>query len=122
MPTATTWTVGPCPNGWRLPTKEECESLLDATKVTTVWTTVNGVNGRRFLDLHNGNDLFLPAAGYRNSDINGPLYSVGINGRYWSSTDDTAVTDVFRLGFADSFTISVASFPKNIGYSIRCVK
>ena len=47
-------------NGWRMPTKEEWQELLDNTTVT--WTQQNGVNGRLFTG-SNGNSLFLPAAG-----------------------------------------------------------
>ena len=45
-------------NGWRMPTKEEWQELLDNT--TNKWTTQNGVNGRLFTG-SNGNSLFLPA-------------------------------------------------------------
>jgi len=33
----------PCPVGWRVPTSDELESLLDSG---SIWTTVNGINGR----------------------------------------------------------------------------
>ena len=48
----------PCPPGWRLPTMSEFESLIAAG---SVWTAVNGVNGRLFGTAPN--QLFLPAAG-----------------------------------------------------------
>ena len=67
-------------NGWRMPTKEEWQELLDNT--TNVWTTQNGVNGRLFTG-SNGNSLFLPAAGCRWDDV---LYYVGSSGHYWSSS------------------------------------
>ena len=62
-------------NGWRMPTKEEWQELLDNT--TSIWTTQNGVKGRLFT-APNGNNLFLPAAGHR-------LGSVGEIGYYWSA-------------------------------------
>ena len=70
-------------NGWRTPTLEECEELLD--HCTSVWTTQNGVYGRRFTG-PNGNTLFLPAAGYR---WDGDLNCAGFLGYYWSSSLDT---------------------------------
>ncbi len=46
------------------------------------WTTLNGVNGRKFTG-PNGGTIFLPAAGYR---WNGEFGGVGSYGLYWSST------------------------------------
>ena len=58
-------------SGWRMPTKDEWQELLDNT--TTTWTTQDGVNGRLFTAA-NGNSLFLPAAGYRGGSN---LYDAG---------------------------------------------
>ena len=48
----------PCPPGWRMPTEREFRSLIAAG---SIWTTVNGVNGRLFGTAPH--QLFLPAAG-----------------------------------------------------------
>ena len=67
-------------NGWRMPTKEEWQELLDNTTVTcTIW---NGVWGCLFTST-NGNNLFLPTAVYNFG------YDVGNRGFYWSSSLDT---------------------------------
>ncbi|MDE7073968.1 MAG: hypothetical protein K2O69_02790, partial [Odoribacter sp.] len=50
----------PCPVGWRVPTAEEQELLLDKTKVTSIITQQNGINGRIFTDNATGNSIFLP--------------------------------------------------------------
>lgn len=65
---------------WRLPTLDEIYKLRNSC--TSVWTTYNGVNGRKFTGL-NGNSVFLPAAGNR---WNGELGYAGSYGLYWSST------------------------------------
>ena len=70
-------------DGWRMPTNEEWQELLNNTTVT--WTQQNGVNGRLFT-APNGNSLFLPAAGRR---WGGDLYDVGSRGLYWSSSLST---------------------------------
>jgi hypothetical protein len=38
------------PAGFRLPTLQEQKSLLDESKVSRTWTTVNGVAGMKFTD------------------------------------------------------------------------
>lgn len=67
-------------SGARMPTEEEWEELINNT--TVEWTTVNGVNGRKFTAA-NGNTLFLPAASYRDGS---ELSGAGSLGDYWSSS------------------------------------
>ena len=64
------------------PTFEQIKELISNT--TSVWTTQNGVNGRKFTG-PNGGTIFLPAAGDR---LEGEFYAVGSYGDYWSSTPD----------------------------------
>lgn len=61
-----------------IPSKEDWQELLDNT--TDEWTTVNGVNGRKFTAA-NGKTLFLPVQ-YGNE---------GLYGYYWSRTLNTGV-------------------------------
>ncbi len=63
---------------WRMPSWTQIKELLN--NCTSVWTTQNGVNGRKFTG-PNGGTIFLPHAGYR---WNGGLGYYG--GNYWSST------------------------------------
>lgn len=67
---------------WRMPTQAELQSLLDNCDV--VWTTINGVGGRRFTgrDVYTSHSVFLPAAGF----VGGDLGLQGSYGYYWSST------------------------------------
>ncbi len=73
------------------PSLEQINELLDNT--TSEWTTLNGVTGRKFIG-SNGGTIFLPAAGYSMYDydnyFNRRYFSVGSEGRYWSSTLSTA--------------------------------
>ena len=62
------------------PSLDQIKELFDNT--TSEWTTLNGVNGRKFTG-SNGGFVFLPAAGYV---WDGELYDVGSYGDYWSST------------------------------------
>ena len=66
---------------WRMPTQEEYKELY--INCTSVWTTLNGVNGRKFTSRRNGKSVFFPAAGLCS---NGSMGTVGTGGLYWSST------------------------------------
>jgi len=111
----------PCPQGWRLPTQNELNSLINSG---SFFGEVNGVPGRFF----GGGDkrVFFPAAGYRNANLNPPgngeLKGVGNFGRYWSMApiNNTAGT-TYALNF-DSTTASLVGYTRNFGYSARCVK
>ena len=94
VPAGTEWEEAndPSPAGWRVPTADEFEKLLDSDKVRYEWTVVNGVNGGKFTDKATGNSIFLPAAGGR-SDEDGMLF--GDDGYYWSSTEYGDVDDIF---------------------------
>ena len=87
VPTGTTWEKAndPSPSGWRVPTVDEIDTLLDADKVSHEWTTTNGINGRKFTDKATGNSLFLPAAGCRLHN-DGTLHISGSVGSYWIDT------------------------------------
>ncbi|MBQ6208998.1 MAG: hypothetical protein IJK42_04405 [Prevotella sp.] len=78
------------------PTIEQIKEFLNNT--TSVWTTQNGVRGRKFTSKINGGTVFLPAAGAR---WYGSLISVGTYGYYWSSTPNDE-GDAYELYF-DSY-------------------
>ena len=99
----------PCPLGWRMPTRNEMQTLQNAD---SQWTTRNGVNGRVI-----GSDsdlLFLPAAGMRYFQ-SGRLLGVGVYGCYWHSTSNF---DYLRVEH-DFLAIIHPSFSSV--YSVRCV-
>ena len=65
---------------WCMPTYEDFKELFD--NCTKEWTMLNGVKGTRFTSKNNGNSIFLPAAGNRDSKLS----QAGSKGYYWSST------------------------------------
>lgn len=75
------------------PTLDQIKELLNYC--TSVWTTLNGVNGREFTG-PNGGTIFLPAAGH---PWEGGFYYVGSLGHYWSSTPFDSV-GVYYLSFS----------------------
>jgi len=101
----------PCPAGWRVPTRTELQSLETATRV---WYNLNSVDGYLIGD---GDKLFLPAAGGRNSD--GTPDDVGTYGYYWSSTPSS--TDAFTLSFSNGYFLTYNDYFRADGLSVRCV-
>ncbi|KWW27698.1 MAG: hypothetical protein F083_2594, partial [bacterium F083] len=102
-------------DGARTPTKEEWQELIDNT--TSTWTTLGGVNGRRFTAA-NGNSIFLPAAGGR---LGGELSSAGSVGRYWSSSLDTRPYGACFFRFRSDYQV-VNGGDRVIGLSVRPVR
>jgi len=111
IPLGTAWINlnDPCPQGWRLPTREELSSLLSAG---SNWTTVNGINGHIFGS--GNNTIFLSAAGYR-LDHSGQLSNVSRYGFYWSSAQEDN-TLLFNEISAWRQTSTIRR-----GCSVRCV-
>ena len=128
VPTGTAWYAdnNPCPLGWRVPTREELQSLVSLPRT---WQ-----NSNHFLGIPAGyyfgiipEQIFLPAAGLR-FDSNGMLISYAmfqdvstpvVYGSYWSSTPSISA-------FASSLSIrsgavSVAGANRAMGHSVRCV-
>lgn len=82
---------------WRLPTKSECQELVDECKWT--WTTSEGRRGCKVTG-PNGNSIFLPAAGVR---IKTWLSCEDISGQYSSSTPSEEYANIaYCIDFNDS--------------------
>lgn len=100
---------------WRMPTAAEFQELYD--NCTSIWTTMNGVNGLLFTSNVNGNTLFFPAAGYYNGTSQNNLGNIGY---YWSSTYNSAA-NALRLNF-DSSTVGPQGVSlRRLGFSVRAV-
>ena len=88
-PVGDTWEKvnDPSPAGWRVPTLDEIQKLLDTDKVDYRWTTtfITGVKGHKFTDRATKKSIFIPAAGFRDG-IDGGRLSNTWSGLYWSAT------------------------------------
>ena len=103
---------------WKMSTEAQFQELLNTANCTNTWTTVNGVNGRLFTSVANGNTLFLPAAG---SASNGSMYTVGDEGNVWSSSLSSDYVIIARyLYFYDEDT-DVDDFDRFNGLPVRGV-
>lgn len=67
--------------GWKIPSKEQWEELINNTTVIS-YNNLNGVDGMFFIG-SNGESIFLPYAGEKYGEL---LYYKGECGYYWSST------------------------------------
>lgn len=116
VPSGDSWEAAndPCPEGWRVPTKEELTTLLDATKILFQRITVNGIPGDLVIDRTSRNSIFLPAIGSHDPDGKTAGYGIGY---YWSSTSSTA-NDAWRL--SNSHTLYAS--PRTFGFLVRCVQ
>ena len=108
----------PSPVGWHIPTLNEIGKLLDTEKVSNEWTSINGINGRKFTDKATGNSIFLPAAGYRDF-MDGTLAGTGYYGGYWNSTP--VGNYAFSLGFhgGNSNWRKYYNYHRTFGFSVR---
>lgn len=101
---------------WRLPTKDEFDELIANTD--NEWTTINGVNGYKFMKKGDHSVyIFFSASGY--------CYRSGFlgrssHGRYWSSTYYSS-SSAYGLSF-NSSSVTTINLGRDLGFSIRPVQ
>lgn len=101
----------PCPSGWRVPTKTECEALVNAGYS---WDSdAKGV----WFGSESGSEVFLPAAGCRNSDGTGADRETW--GYYWTSSRDEQYASGIRFFSNNAFS---NPSPCGTALAVRCVK
>ena len=115
-----------CPDGWRLPTKEDFESLVAAqsSSLSRAGAALKASDG--WFKKGNGSDALgfraLPA-GYRGAD--GKFDGIGGYAYFWSATEDAEnrESNAFYLFLSfSSDAASLNSFAKEDYRSVRCVK
>ena len=100
---------------WRIPSEAEVDELLD--NCTSVFTTLNGVNGRLFTSDINGGTIFIPASGFYNGLV---LQNVLNYGMLWTSTYGSE-TNAHRLFFSVDNIIRDSERARITGLCIRPV-
>lgn len=113
---------GVCPTGWRIPTQNDWEQLIDYLggteqagmflKKDTDWGAGgNGTNASGFAAM---------PGGFRGYD--GISYSAGYMGRFWTSSEHS---EYFAYGFDmnyDQNSVNQSRGYKLDGFSVRCIK
>ena len=106
--------------GWRMPTVDEFEELVDPANCTWEWITKDGVNGYKVTGKKTGNSIFLPITGFRFYE---GVQFRAIKGIYWTSTLYTNnTTKAWCLEF--DFSNIEVSFGKLSAnrFSGRCIR
>ena len=103
---------------WKMPTVAQFQELLNTANCTNVWTTVDGVNGRLFTSVTNGNTLFIPAAG---NAINGNMDNVGNGGYIWSSSLYSSSVKRGWFLFFSSGSVLMSDYSRCNGFPVRGV-
>ena len=100
-----------------MPTKDQCQELIDNT--TSTWTTINGVNGRKFINKSDSNKyIFLPAGGcYADTTYD----DVGSYGFYWITVYNTEFRCNTLTFNSSSIYINDLS-QRRFGSSIRSIR
>jgi uncharacterized protein (TIGR02145 family) len=124
-PSLSSWSMSseynPCPVGWRVPSSEEFQSIIDSG-FTYADLGLNNLKGLWIGGNHNTDlvgSLFFPFAGYRNDSGSISGRSGTPRGMYWStSVSGSDATFLWMSNVSKSFVNSA----KSRGHSIRCVK
>ena len=108
------------PDGYRLPTKDEFQALINGSTVSRGGGWSSSDYG--YIKFTSGsNSVEFPAVGLRTSSV-GSLNVPGSEGDYWSSVTGTSGSNnAYRLTFSDG-NLGVGSSGKQYGLSVRCVR
>lgn len=110
---------------WRTPTENEFTELRN--NCTSVWVTINGVNGRLFTG-PNGNKIFLPADGCfwgfdssSNTHYNNVHSDINIVALYWTNTLYNGNANSAHHFAFDASEFRICDHPRCDGFSVRPV-
>ena len=126
------------PTGWHVPTDEEWTNLTDfvtahlgtslnvakALAAKTDWSTYNATGTIGFnLTLNNSTGFSALPGGFR-LYLNGEFRNLYSDGRWWSATEVSLGSALYRLMSYNSGNVSQNEYynSKQFGFSVRCVK
>ena len=101
-----------------MPTKAECQELIDNCDVTWLSSYMGkGMAGRLYTSRVNGNSVFFPAAGYYNGSS---VIENNTGGYYWSATGVTLYVAQY-LNFCSKYIDMGLTLFRHYGQSVRGV-
>lgn len=102
----------------KMPTQAQLAELLEGTNHE--WTSVNGVNGRKFSNKNDATKyIFIPASGYYLDSASGG-FNVGVN--IWSSSINTSeIYSTYYMNTRSDIYRMTSGSPRN-GFAIRGVQ
>jgi uncharacterized protein (TIGR02145 family) len=122
---------GICPNGWHIPSNADWNKLMRYVDGSTGTSSpYNSPTAGKYLkatsgwnDGDNGTDAHgfsaLPGG---NSSSTGNFFDVGINGYWWSASEDYSYNAYRRYMYYNDEGVNYSSNDKFILYSVRCLK
>jgi len=110
----------PCPAGYRVPTQSQWDGVIDEDNNTQSYVGTWASDDTNYSSASFfGNDLMLPATGYRHTR-GGSMWNRGLSGMYWSSTLYTG-SPAWVMVFGSSFAYMYSDAYRTTGYSVRCI-
>ncbi|MDR0518138.1 MAG: fibrobacter succinogenes major paralogous domain-containing protein [Fibromonadaceae bacterium] len=111
-----------CPKGWRLPSYDEWQDLIDymggtETSGKVLKSTSGWEEGGNGMDTH-GFSALPGGQGYSNA----VFYSAGTSGNWWTSTEQDEDNAYYRNIFYGSRDVYDSDGSKMYLFSVRCVK
>lgn len=100
--------------GWRIPTKEEFEELLDECS----WTWISDSYRKGYLVARNGRSIFIPASGCAYSQS---FYGTGSYGYYWTKCLTKSYTQYAYSLYINKNEKQIGFDERSYGLSIRPV-
>ena len=104
---------------WQMPSRDQCEELMNTANTTTEWTTQGGVSGLKVTSKTNGNSIFLPAVGSKSA---GYVGDAGNKGFYWSRMLYTNFSDYGFSMLVSASSFSMTGISRSDGHAVRPVK
>ena len=101
---------------WVMPSEDQQQELID--NCTSIWTKVNGVNGKKYTSKINGNSIFIPAGGIR---LDTELMYDAISGTLWASTQGPSTSNFSSVMYFDPGSTGVSSDIRCDGLPVRPV-
>ena len=112
----------PCPEGWRVPTLGEWIMIgAGQTHGASGMTWDNSNFCLIIPGKESGENLILPAAGYRNNSA-GASDGQGVSGLYWSSSVSPASAYAGYVYFNSAGDLETNTSDRANGYSVRCIQ